>query len=139
MANTFTQTVDRAFPREHTSPAYQGYQLLHIVFTALPLIAGADKFLHLLANWQMYLSPLARRFSPLSDHNLMLLVGVVEMAAGLLVAVKPRWGAAVVASWLFLIIVNLVAAGAFLDIALRDFGLMLSACALWRLSSDYYR
>ena len=98
-----------------------------------------DKFLHLLANWEMYLSPWVHLLSPLSNHNLMLLAGPVEMAVGLLVAIKPRIGAAVVAAWLFLIIVNLVSAGAFLDVALRDLGLMLAACALGRLSLDYDR
>jgi hypothetical protein len=64
----------------------------------------------------------------------MLAVGVVEIVAGLLVAVKPRWGAPVVAAWLFLIIVNLVSMGSYLDVALRDLGLALGALALWRLS-----
>ena len=139
MANTYTETAPRAYTREHTSASYQAYQILHIGFTALPFLAGLDKFLHMLVNWNMYLSPAIAKLSPIGEHNLMLAVGAVEMAAGLLVAIKPRIGSVVVASWLFFIVVNLVSMGNFLDVALRDFGLMLGACALWRLSQDYDR
>ena len=139
MANTFSHTAGRVFAGEHASPAYQAYQILHIGFTALPLIAGLDKFLHLLVNWNMYLSPTIAKLSPIPTDSLMLLVGAIEMVAGLLVAIKPRIGAAVVGAWLFLIIANLASMGNFLDIALRDLGLMLGSCALWRLAYDYDR
>jgi hypothetical protein len=134
-----TLTAGRLLSGERAAPAYQAYQLLHIVFTAVPLLAGLDKFLHLLVDWNQYLSPWIARMSPIGGRELMLVVGAVEILAGVLVAIKPRIGAAVVASWLFLIILNLVSMGSFLDIALRDLGLMLSACALWRLSYDYNR
>jgi hypothetical protein len=119
------------------SPAYQAYQILHWGFVAAPVIAGADKFLHLLGNWDQYLAPALGRISPLGTHGTMLAVGVVEIAAGLVVAVKPRIGAYVVAAWLVGIILDLLLLGSFFDVALRDFGLFLGALALGRLSAAY--
>src|SRR5438105_3239138 len=84
-----------------TQPAYQAYQLLHIGFAALPIVAGLDKFFHLLANWDGYLAPQVVNLLPVSAHTFMLAVGVIEMAAGLLVAIRPRIGAYVVALWLW--------------------------------------
>ena len=134
MSTTIANFGHGAVAAEHSRPAYQAYQILHFAFTVAPILAGLDKFFHLLCNWDQYLAPWAARLSPIGGHNLMLAVGVVEIIAGLLVAVKPRWGAPVVAAWLFLIIVNLVSMGSYLDVALRDLGLALGALALWRLS-----
>ena len=119
------------------SPTYQAYQILHWGFVAAPVLAGADKFLHLLTNWDQYLAPALARLSPLGTHGTMLVVGVVEVVAGLVVAVKPRLGAYVVAAWLVGIILNLLLLGSFFDVALRDFGLFLGALALGRLSEVY--
>ncbi len=119
------------------NPAYQAYQILHWGFVAAPVLAGADKFLHLLTNWDQYLAPAFARISPFGAHATMLVVGVIEMVAGLLVAVKPRLGAYVVAAWLGGIILNLLLLGSFFDVALRDFGLSLAALALGRLSEVY--
>ena len=119
------------------NPSYQAYQILHWAFVAAPAIAGIDKFLGLLANWDRYLSPAFARLSPLPVHATMLVVGVIEMAAGLLVALRPKIGAYVVAAWLVGIIVNLLLSGGYYDIALRDFGLFLAALALGRLSQRY--
>jgi len=118
---------------------YQAYQILHWGFAALPIIAGLDKFTHFLVNWDQYLAPWVARLVPLTVHSMMLIVGVVEIAAGLLVAIKPRIGAYVVCAWLIGIVVNLVTFPGFLDIALRDFGLALGALALGRLSRVYDR
>ncbi|HLK40790.1 MAG TPA: hypothetical protein VKU41_28750 [Polyangiaceae bacterium] len=118
-------------------PAYQAYQILHWGFVAAPVIAGADKFLHLLTDWDRYLAPALAHLSPLGAHATMLVVGVVEVVAGLVVAVRPRIGAYVVAAWLVGIILNLLLLGAFFDVALRDFGLFLAALALGRLSGVY--
>jgi hypothetical protein len=120
-----------------SSPSRQAYQLLHFAFVAAPLVAGIDKFLHLLVNWDMYLAPVIARLSPIGGHGLMLAVGVIEIIAGLLVAFKPRIGAYVVAFWLWGIIVNLLLIPSFFDIALRDFGLSLGALALARLSREF--
>jgi len=119
------------------SPAYQAYQILHWGFVALPIIAGLDKFVGLLANWDRYLAPAVANQLPNSPHTFMMIVGVVEIAAGLLVAVKPRIGAYVVAAWLVGIIGNLLLLGGYFDVALRDFGLCLGALALGRLSLDF--
>ena len=139
MSTTIANLGHGAVAAEHSRPAYQAYQILHFAFTVAPILAGLDKFFHLLCNWDQYLAPWAARLSPIGGHNFMLAVGVVEVIAGLLVAIKPRWGAPVVAAWLFLIIVNLVSMGSYLDVALRDLGLALGALALWRLSLEESR
>jgi hypothetical protein len=120
-------------------PTYQAYQILHWGFVAAPVIAGSDKFLHLLTNWDQYLAPALGSMSPLGAHATMLVVGVVEVVAGLVVAVRPRIGAYVVAAWLLGIILDLLLLGSFFDVALRDFGLFLAAVALGRLSATYDR
>ena len=106
-------------------------------FIAAPIIAGADKFFHLLANWDMYLAPAIAKLSPVGGHGLMSVVGVIEVLAGFLVAARPRIGAYVVAFWLLGIIVNLLLIPGYFDVALRDFGLSLGALALARLSSEF--
>jgi len=118
------------------APAYQAYQILHLAFVVAPVLAGLDKFFHLLVNWDMYLAPVIARLSPMGGHGLMLLVGVVEVIAGILVAIKPRIGAYVVSAWLVGIVINLLLIPAYFDIALRDFGLALGALALGRLSKE---
>src|ERR1043166_509047 len=114
-------------------PAYQAYLILYAGFVALPILAGLDKFFHLLVNWDQYLAPLVTEILPITAHTFMLAVGVIEIAAGVLVAVRPRLGAYVVALWLWGIIVNLLMMGTYYDIALRDFGLSLGALGLARL------
>ena len=119
-----------------SSPTYQAYQSLHIAFTIAPIIAGLDKFTHVLTNWDLYLSPIVPRFG-LSAHTFMLGIGVIEVVAGLIVAFAPRIGAWIVGLWLCGIILNLLSMPAYLDVALRDFGLALGAFALARLSEEY--
>src|SRR4051812_37465716 len=119
-----------------SSPSYQAYQILHIAFTVAPIIAGLDKFTHFLVNWDQYLSPVMPRLG-LSAHTFMLGVGVIEMAAGVIVAVAPRIGGWIVGLWLLGIILNLLTIPGYFDIALRDFGLALGSFALARLSEDY--
>jgi len=108
-------------------------------FAALPIIAGLDKFFHVLVNWDMYLAPVIARLSPIPVHSLMMVIGVIEIVAGILVAIKPRIGAYVVAAWLAGIIVNLLLLAGYYDVALRDFGLLLGALALGRLSMEFDR
>jgi len=114
--------------------AYAALKILHLGFVVLPIVAGLDKFFHFLVNWDMYLAPQVASFSPISGHNLMLLVGVIEIIAGVLVALKPYVGAYVVALWLWAIIINLLMIPGYYDIALRDFGLSLGALALAQLA-----
>jgi uncharacterized membrane protein HdeD (DUF308 family) len=118
-------------------PTYQAYQILHLAFVVAPVIAGLDKFFHLLVNWDMYLAPVIARLSPIGGHGLMLLVGVIEILAGILVAIKPRIGGYVVSAWLLGIVINLLIIPGYFDIALRDFGLALGALALGRLSQEF--
>jgi hypothetical protein len=120
-----------------TRPAYQAYSILYVGFIVAPFLAGLDKFTHFLTDWNQYLAPVIAGLLPVSSHTFMLFVGVVEMAAAILVAVRPRIGAYVVAVWLFGIIVNLLLIPGYFDIALRDFGLALGALALARLSEEF--
>lgn len=115
----------------------QAYLILRFGFTVAPIIAGLDKFLHLLVNWDQYLPGIVNRLVGGHGHELMLAVGVIEIVAGVGVALKPRIFAYVVAAWLFLIILNLLAIPGYFDIALRDLGLLLGALALGRLSHNF--
>ena len=117
--------------------ARQAYLILRFAFTVAPIVAGLDKFLHLLVNWDQYLPSLTNRLVGGHGHELMLAVGVIEIVAGLGVAFKPRIFAYVVAAWLLLIILNLLAIPGYYDIALRDLGLLLGALALGRLSQVF--
>jgi hypothetical protein len=115
--------------------AVQVFQVLRIGFTVLPIVFGLDKFAGVLTDWTQYLAPQVDDLVPGTAHQAMLAVGVVEIAAGVLVAVLPRIGGLVVAAWLAGIIVNLLLLGGFYDVALRDFGLLLAALALARLGA----
>lgn len=118
-------------------PAYQAFWLLRIGFTVAPILFGVDKFANVMVNWESYLAPWIRELSPLSATHTMYVVGVVEIVAGIAVAIKPRYAAYVVAAWLGGIIVDLLTYSGFYDIALRDFGLLLAALTLARLASKY--
>ena len=118
------------------NPAYQAFVLLRTVFAVAPILFGLDKFAQVLSDWDLYLAPWLNDLVPGSAHDAMMLVGVVEVAAGVLVALRPRIGAYVVALWLAGIIVNLVTLGDYYDVALRDFGLLVGALALARLAGD---
>jgi uncharacterized membrane protein YphA (DoxX/SURF4 family) len=116
-------------------PVQQAFLLLRTVFTVAPIAFGLDKFVNLLTDWPGYLAPFVDGIVPGTAQQAMYLVGVIEIVAGLLVAIRPRYGAVVVAAWLAGIIVNLLILGDFYDVALRDFGLLVGALALWRLAS----
>jgi len=118
-------------------PAVQAFLVLYVGFVALPFFAGIDKFCHVLVNWDQYLAPSIANLLPVSGHTFMLVVGVIEMAAAILVALFPRIGAWVVTLWLWGIIVNLLLIPNYYDIALRDFGLSLGAIALGCLSREF--
>jgi uncharacterized membrane protein YphA (DoxX/SURF4 family) len=115
---------------------YQAYMLLRVGFTVAPILFGLDKFFNWTVDWPDYLAPWMNDIVPGSGQDFMYLVGVIEIAAGILVAVAPRIGAYVVAAWLAGIILNLLTADppTYYDIALRDFGLMLAALTLGRLA-----
>jgi hypothetical protein len=116
-------------------PQHQAFLLLRTAFTVAPVIFGLDKFFDILTDWQRYLAPTVDGLVPGTGHQMMLAVGVVEIAAGILVALRPQLGGYVVAAWLAGIIGNLLLVPGFYDVALRDFGLLLAALALTRLAS----
>ena len=115
-------------------PARQAFLLLRTVFTVAPIVFGLDKFTNILVDWTVYLAPVATDVVPLPAQTIMYIVGVMEIIAGIAVAVRPRFGSLLVAVWLLGIIVNLLILGDFYDVALRDFGLLVGALALNRLS-----
>ena len=118
-------------------PAYQAYRILQVGFIAAPILAGLDKFFNILINWEQYLAPFVGNL--IDPGVLMAVVGVVEIAAGIGVAIKPRIFAYVVAAWLVGIILTLLVLPGYFDVALRDLGLALGALALGRLSQKYGR
>ncbi len=132
---TATARPDRAAVRDN--PAYQAYLILRTGFVVAPILFGLDKFTNLLADWTSYLAPAIDRVVPGSASGAMLAVGVVEVVAGLVVAVRPRVGGYLVVAWLAGIIGNLLLLGDHYDVALRDFGLLLAALALARLATAF--
>ena len=123
-----------------SDPAAQAFLLLRIGFTVAPILFGLDKFAEVMINdWPKYLAPEFNDLIPGSAQTAMYIVGGVEILAGLVVAIMPRFGGLLVAGWLGGIIVNLLLVGGYADIALRDFGLLIGALALSRLGSANFR
>ena len=112
----------------------QAFLILRLAFTVAPIIFGVDKFVNLLTDWPKYLAPWIDSIVPGTAQQAMYAVGVVEVVAGILVALRPKWGAPVVALWLLGIIVNLLSGPGYFDVVLRDVGLLAGALALWRLA-----
>jgi hypothetical protein len=130
-------TVRPRTPGAIDNPAYQAFLTLRVGFVVAPILFGLDKFTNLLTDWTAYLAPSVDRLVPGSATSAMLAVGVVEIVAGLVVAVRPRVGGYLVAAWLAGIITNLLLLGDHYDVALRDFGLLLAALALARLATAF--
>ena len=132
-------TIAAPFPSREavrSDPAVQAFLLLRIAFTVAPILFGLDKFAGVLTDdWTKYLATQFNDLIPGSAQDAMYMVGVVEIAAGLLVAINPRIGGLIVAAWLAGIILNLLLVGGYGDIALRDFGLLLGALTLSRLAT----
>jgi hypothetical protein len=128
-----------ASTRLRTDPAFQAFTLLRIGFTVAPILFGIDKFANVMVNWSIYLAPWINDIVPGSADDFMYVVGVIEIVAGIVVALRPRYGAYLVAAWLGGIIFNLLTYSGYYDVALRDFGLMLGALTLARLSEVYDR
>ena len=131
-------TLSRSTARQGLSdPVFQAFTLLRIGFTVAPILFGLDKFLNWLVDWPVYLAPQFDDLIPGNAHQAMLAVGVIEIIAGLVVAVRPKFGGYLVAVWLAGIIVNLLLQADYYDIALRDFGLLVGALALARLATAF--
>jgi len=121
-----------------SDPVAQAFMLLRIAFTVAPILFGIDKFANVLTDdWTRYLAPAFDDIIPGNAADAMHIVGVVEIVAGLVVAVSPRFGGLLVAAWLGGIILNLLIVGGYGDIALRDFGLLLGALTLARLAGAF--
>ncbi len=136
-ASSTNRTRALAVSGELRDPRYQAFALLRVAFCVAPIAFGLDKFFNVMVDWPVYLAPWIDDIVPGSGQDFMYAVGAIEIAAGIGVAVMPRFGAYVVAAWLGGIIVNLLTYSGFYDIALRDFGLMLGALTLARLASVY--
>ena len=126
-----------ATERRIDNPAFQAFCLLRVGFTVAPILFGIDKFAHVLVDWDKYLAPRLSDHLPGTPHQVMYVVGIIEIAAGLVVALRPRFGGYLVAAWLLGIIVNLLLIPGFYDVALRDFGLLIAAVALARLATAF--
>ncbi len=118
-------------------PAFQAFWLLRIGFTVAPILFGLDKFAHVLTDWDRYLAPELTDLLSADAHTLMYFVGIIEIVAGVVVFLRPRFGGHLVAVWLTGIIVNLLLMADFYDVALRDFGLLLAALSLARLAAAF--
>jgi hypothetical protein len=129
--------IGGSHPSPWSDARFQAYALLRTGFAVAPILFGLDKFFEVLVDWPIYLAPWVNDIAPGSAQDFMYVVGGVEILAGLVVAVKPRYGAYLVAAWLGGIIVNLLSYSGYYDIALRDFGLLIGAVALGRLAAVY--
>src|SRR3954471_16260081 len=140
-----TTQIDRTAPsavdtrQAIADPAYQAFALLRVGFTVAPILFGLDKFLDWLVDWRIYLAAEVNDLIPRKAPQAMLAIGLIEIVAGLVVAVRPKFGGYLVAAWLGGIIVNLLVQADFYDIALRDFGLLLGALTLARLATAVER
>jgi hypothetical protein len=137
MSTTDVSTSSTAPSAIRSDPAYQAFFLLRTLFTVAPLLFGLDKFTNLLVGWPGYLAPWIDNLLPGTAQQAMYAVGVIEIVAGIVVAIAPRLGAWLVATWLAMIITNLVTFPGFFDIALRDSGLFIAAVVLGRLAARY--
>ena len=124
-------------PAAIEDPAYQAYLTLRVGFVVAPILFGLDKFTNLLADWTTYLAPAIDHLVPGTASSAMLAVGVIEIVAGIVVAVRPRFGGYLVAAWLAGIIANLLLQADYYDVALRDFGLLVAAIALAQLAAAF--
>ena len=113
----------------------QVWTWLKLTFTIVPVVAGLDKFTNILTSWEGYLNPTLVGMLPFSGSTFMAIVGVIEIAAGILVFLRPRIGAQIVAAWLVLISLNLLLGGTYLDVAVRDLVMAVSALSLAKLSA----
>jgi uncharacterized membrane protein YphA (DoxX/SURF4 family) len=132
-------TPGRTIAAARNDAGYEAFLLLRIAFAIAPIAFGLDKFFDVMVDWSTYLAPWIDDIVPGTARQAMYGIGVIEIVAGLAVALKPRYGAPLVAAWLAGIIVNLLTFSGFYDIALRDFGLMVGALALTRLAWHYER
>jgi hypothetical protein len=109
--------------------------LLKFTYGLVPIVAGADKFTNILANWEQYLNPAIKQMLPFGEHTFMMIVGVIEIIAAVIVLAKPAVGAWIVSAWLVLIALTLIFSGHYLDVAVRDIVMAIGAFVLAKLSA----
>jgi uncharacterized membrane protein YphA (DoxX/SURF4 family) len=134
MATTYPIHPSTSLPASEADIVHTSYTILKYAFGLVPIIAGADKFTNLIVDWEKYLNPIFPRLLNMTSHNFMLLVGVIEIVAGIVVFLKPRLGAFIVMAWLLGISLQLVAWGQHFDVAIRDTVMALSALTVARLA-----
>ena len=130
-ANYTTPTTTVATP---ASAVERVITILRFTYGIVPLVAGVDKFSHLLVNWDQYLAPKIANMLPFAPHTFMLIVGVIEIIAGLIVLVKPKLGSIIVCLWLLCIVINLLIGGQYFDVAVRDAVMAIGAYCLFTLT-----
>jgi hypothetical protein len=131
------ETVVEATTVKISDYAHQAYMILLVAFVAIPIMAGLDKYFNILTDWTRYLAPIVPSWTGIAPAMFMMIVGAVEIVAGLVVAFTPSFGGYLVAVWLWGIVINLLLVPGFYDVAFRDFGLSLGALALARLSNQF--
>ena len=139
MATLQQEAPAQTVPFTQRDAGYQAFLMLRIAFSVAPILFGLDKFFNVLTDWPHYLAGWVDDLMPGSAQDFMYAVGAIEIVAGVLVAVRPRYGAPLVAAWLAGIIFTLVTGPGYYDVALRDFGLMAGALTLTRLAFAYDR
>jgi hypothetical protein len=135
--NTVRDGADNTTPLFKREAGWQVFMMLRTVFIVAPLLFGIDKFFNLMVKWPVYLAPIVTDVIPVTAQQFMYVVGVIEIVAAVCVFLFPRFGSVLVAAWLAGIILNLLILGSGYDVALRDFGLLVAALALFRLSFVY--
>jgi hypothetical protein len=116
-------------------PVRATFNLLRVTFGIVPVVAGLDKFANLLTNWENYLNPAIAKMLPFAPHTFMMIVGVIEIIAGIIVFIRPAIGGFIVAAWLTLIALTLLASGNYLDVAVRDIVMAIAAFSLAKIAN----
>ena len=136
MASVTSTNYANPSPSALSDRAGRVANILKWTYGLVPIIAGADKFTHLLTDWNQYLAPVVTDIIPLSPGTFMSIVGVIEIIAGVLVLVRPKIGSLVVGFWLLGIVINLLLTGQYYDIAVRDAVMAVGAFSLFILLAD---
>lgn len=110
------------------------FNLLKLTFGLVPIVAGLDKFTNLLTNWEQYINPSVAGMLPFSGHTFMMIVGVIEIVAGIIVLKKTEIGGYIVSAWLALIALTLLASFSYVDVAVRDLVMAISAFSMARIA-----
>jgi uncharacterized membrane protein YphA (DoxX/SURF4 family) len=131
-------TANYAGSHTHSGTVTQAEKVISLLrwtYGLVPIVAGADKFMHLLTDWDKYLAPSIANILPMQPHTFMSIVGIIEIIAGVLVLIKPKIGSLIVGLWLIGIAINLLLTGQYYDVAVRDTVMAIGAFSLCMLVS----